>query len=60
MKNQEEEERKPKKSGDELELERAKFLVSQALKEDEGGNDQEAIKLYTEAVQLCIQVVSEF
>ncbi|CAL8094585.1 unnamed protein product [Orchesella dallaii] len=56
---QEQEIEKPKKSDDELDLERAKFLVSQALEEDECGNDGEAVKLYTEAVQLCLQTKRE-
>lgn len=57
LSKQEEEDRKPRKSGEELELERAKFMVSQALREDEASNDEEAVRLYTDAVQLCLQLV---
>lgn len=41
-----------------MDLERAHFLVTQAFEEDEKGNDDEAIELYTQAVELCIKTVS--
>ncbi len=47
----------PKKSERELQIERAYFLVNQALQEDEQGHDQEAIELYTQAVQVCLEAV---
>lgn len=40
-----------------LELDRAKFLLMQALDEDEANNSQEALELYTQAVELCLQAV---
>jgi hypothetical protein len=40
-----------------VDLERAHFLVTQAFEEDEKGNGDEAIELYTQAVELCIQTV---
>ena len=39
-------------------LERARFLLTEALDEDEKGHVQDAIDLYTEAVELCIKIVS--
>lgn len=50
----------PLKSKHQLDLERAYFLVTQAFDEDEKGNSDEAIELYTQAVELCIQAVSTF
>lgn len=41
-----------------MDLERAHFLVTQAFEEDEKGNDDEAVELYTQAVELCIKTVS--
>lgn len=38
-------------------MERAHFLVTQAFEEDEKGNGDEAIELYTQAVELCIKTV---
>lgn len=38
-------------------LERAHFLVTQAFDEDDKGNAEEAIELYTEAVELCLKTV---
>ncbi|XP_077555950.1 calpain-7-like isoform X2 [Haemaphysalis longicornis] len=38
-----------------LQLDRAKFLLAQALDEDEADNYQEALELYTLAVELCLQ-----
>jgi len=40
-----------------LDLERAHFLVTQAFEEDDKGNAEEAIELYTEAVELCLKTV---
>ena len=45
------------KSKQQLDLERAHFLVTQAFDEDEKGNKDEAIELYTEAVELCLKTV---
>jgi MIT (microtubule interacting and transport) domain len=36
-------------------LEKAHFLIKEALDEDEDGNADEAIKLYSEAIELCIK-----
>ncbi|KAM6935619.1 LOW QUALITY PROTEIN: calpain-7 [Lycodopsis pacificus] len=44
----------PLKSRQQVDLERAHFLVTQAFEEDEKGNDDEAVELYTQAVELCI------
>ncbi|CAN2389705.1 Belongs to the peptidase C2 family [Pristimantis euphronides] len=44
----------PLKSKQQLDLERAHFLVTQAFDEDDKGNAEEAIELYTEAVELCL------
>ncbi|XP_060637815.2 calpain-7 isoform X3 [Anolis sagrei] len=49
----------PLKSKQQLELERAHFLVTQAFDEDEKGNGDEAIELYTEAVELCLKTANE-
>lgn len=47
------------KTPEELSFDRAKFLVNQALdlEEDDIENDGETIKLYTEAVQRCLEAV---
>uniref|UniRef100_A0A3Q3B108 Calpain 7 n=1 Tax=Kryptolebias marmoratus TaxID=37003 RepID=A0A3Q3B108_KRYMA len=49
----------PLKSRQQVDLERAHFLVTQAFDEDEKGNDDEAIELYTQAVELCIKTSNE-
>ncbi|XP_067261286.1 calpain-7 [Chanodichthys erythropterus] len=49
----------PLKSKHQLDLERAYFLVTQAFEEDEKENTDEAIELYTQAVELCIQASNE-
>lgn len=49
----------PLKSKHQLDLERAYFLVTQAFEEDEKENADEAIELYTQAVELCIQTSNE-
>uniref|UniRef100_A0A3Q3KUL0 Calpain 7 n=1 Tax=Mastacembelus armatus TaxID=205130 RepID=A0A3Q3KUL0_9TELE len=49
----------PLKSRQQVDLERAHFLVTQAFNEDEKGNDDEAIELYTQAVELCIKTSNE-
>ena len=41
-----------------LDLDRAKFLVTQAFEEDESGNGKDAIDLYTEAVELLLSLVN--
>lgn len=47
----------PLKSRQQVDLERAHFLVTQAFDEDEKGNDDEAVELYTQAVELCLSTV---
>uniref|UniRef100_A0A8C5H204 Calpain catalytic domain-containing protein n=1 Tax=Gouania willdenowi TaxID=441366 RepID=A0A8C5H204_GOUWI len=49
----------PLKSREQVDLERAHFLVTQAFEEDEKGNGDEAIELYTQAVELCIKTSNE-
>ncbi|XP_027728176.1 calpain-7 isoform X1 [Vombatus ursinus] len=49
----------PLKPKQQLDLERARFLVTQAFDEDEKGNAEEAIELYTEAVDLCLKTSNE-
>ncbi|XP_068061573.1 calpain-7 isoform X3 [Anomalospiza imberbis] len=49
----------PLKSKQQLDLERAHFLVTQAFDEDDKGNAEEAIELYTEAVELCLKTATE-
>ncbi|XP_076593932.1 calpain-7 [Chaetodon auriga] len=49
----------PLKSRQQVDLERAHFLVTQAFEEDEKGNDDEAVELYTQAVELCINTSNE-
>ncbi|KAM9187438.1 calpain-7 isoform 2-T2 [Dugong dugon] len=49
----------PLKSKHQLDLERAHFLVTQAFDEDEKENVEDAIELYTEAVDLCLKTSSE-
>ncbi|CAN9514441.1 unnamed protein product [Ophioblennius macclurei] len=49
----------PLKSRQHVDLERAHFLVTQAFEEDEKENDDEAIELYTQAVELCIKTSNE-
>ncbi|KAK7109473.1 calpain-7-like [Littorina saxatilis] len=44
------------KSQQQIDLERARFLLTEALDEDEKGDMQDAIDLYTEAVELCIKI----
>jgi len=46
-----------KKSEDEIEIEKAYFLVSQALEADEAGQHSEAKNLYTKAVGVCLEAV---
>ncbi|XP_030366051.1 calpain-7 isoform X3 [Strigops habroptila] len=49
----------PLKSKQQLDLERAHFLVTQAFDEDDKGNAEEAIELYSEAVELCLKTATE-
>ncbi|XP_054990738.1 calpain-7 isoform X3 [Sorex araneus] len=49
----------PLKSKQQLDLERAHFLVTQAFDEDGKGNVEDAIELYTEAVDLCLKTSAE-
>ncbi|KAJ8024532.1 Calpain-7 [Holothuria leucospilota] len=46
--------RQPSKSEDQIKIERAHFLLTQAFNEDEEGNNEEAITLYLNAAELCI------
>ena len=39
-------------------VERAEFLLKQALYEDEKGRPNDALPLYTDAASLCIKTVS--
>ena len=41
------------------EFERAKFCLVEALELDENGNEEEAVELYTKAVELCIKAKKE-
>lgn len=49
----------PLKTREQVDLERAHFLVTQAFEEDEKGNVDEAIELYTQAVELCIHTSNQ-
>ena len=40
------------------ELSRAHFLLLEAFEEDEAGNAEEAVELYSSAVELCLEAVS--
>ncbi|XP_061573566.1 calpain-7 [Cololabis saira] len=51
--------RDPLKSREQVDLERAHFLVTKAFEEDEKENDDEAVELYTQAVELCIKTSNE-
>ncbi|KAL8615723.1 hypothetical protein ACOMHN_007476 [Nucella lapillus] len=44
------------KTQQQTDLERARFLLTEALDEDEKGDMEDAIELYTQAVELCIQI----
>ncbi|RUS82963.1 hypothetical protein EGW08_009300 [Elysia chlorotica] len=46
----------PPKTQQQTDLEKAGFFLSEALDEDEQGNINEAIDLYSEAVQLCLKL----
>ncbi|VBB31938.1 unnamed protein product [Acanthocheilonema viteae] len=48
------------KSQQQLNLERAEFLLYQALDQDEAGNIGEAITLYSLAIELCLNTSSTF
>ncbi|KAM8826921.1 LOW QUALITY PROTEIN: calpain-7 [Synchiropus picturatus] len=49
----------PLKSRQQVDLERAHFLVTQAFQEDEKGNQEEAVELYSQAVELCIKTSND-
>ncbi|KAJ1101694.1 hypothetical protein NDU88_006759 [Pleurodeles waltl] len=49
----------PLKSKQQLDLERAHFLVTQAFDEDDKGNAEDAIELYSEAVELCLKTSND-
>lgn len=38
-------------------MERAEYLLYQALDDDEAGNTEDALELYMQAVELCLQAV---
>lgn len=44
------------KSAQELNIDRAKFLVQQAFEQDELHNKEEALELYTQAAELCLNL----
>lgn len=46
------------KTEQQLDLERAEFLLYQAFNEDEENNTEEAVELYLEAVELCLKAVN--
>ena len=46
------------KSAVQLELDRAKFLIYQAFEEDENGSKEEAVELYMQTAELCLQIVN--
>ena len=45
------------KSLEQLEMERAKFLIQQAFEEDENGTKGDAVELYMQAAELCMKLV---
>uniref|UniRef100_A0A4W3K982 Calpain 7 n=3 Tax=Callorhinchus milii TaxID=7868 RepID=A0A4W3K982_CALMI len=49
----------PLKTKQQMDLERAHFLVTQAFDEDEKGSVDEAVELYTEGVELCLKTANE-
>lgn len=46
------------KTPQQLQVDRAVFLIGQAFDADERENLEEALELYTNAAEICIQVVS--
>jgi len=40
-----------------LGLERARFLIEEAMDDDQQDNLEEAFKMYTEAAELCLKLV---
>jgi hypothetical protein len=57
-KSAEDEKKVTKKTEEEIELEKAYFLVNQALEADEAELQSVAIDLYTKAVAVCLEAVS--
>ncbi|XP_066302773.1 calpain-7-like [Branchiostoma lanceolatum] len=47
------------KTQQQIDLERARFLIEQAFEEDENDNKEEAAELYMEAVELCLKARKE-
>ena len=45
------------KTAHQLELEKAKFLMNQALDDDSAGNIEDAVSQYSEAVEVCLKIV---
>lgn len=56
--NREAEKKTTTKSPEEMLVEKAKFLMIQALEADESENNEDAVKLYTAAVEFCLDAVS--
>ena len=46
-----------RKTDQQLGLEKAKFLMNQAIDDDSAGNLEDAIAQYSEAVELCLKIV---
>ena len=42
-----------------IDLRRAEFLIREAINEDEAGNEDDAIELYSQAVEVCLKAVGE-
>ena len=47
-----------RKTEHQLDLEKAKFLMNQAIDDDSAGNLEDAIAQYSESVELCLKIVS--
>ncbi|KAI8515938.1 calpain 7 [Branchiostoma belcheri] len=47
------------KTQQQIDLERARFLIEHAFEEDENDNKEEAAELYMEAVELCLKARKE-
>ena len=48
----------PAKSKQQLDMDKASFLLNQAFDEDANDNEEEAFELYTQAAELCLELVS--
>ena len=47
------------KTEQQIQMDRAKFLVEKAFEEDEQDNNEEASELYMQAVELCLTLVGD-